>query len=118
MSMLAIHSASPAGASAGLARPAPAQAPNQAPAATSPPAPGAAITAPATKPDFRTAAPDRAAAAEARTWRLSEVAAALGAGPQAERLLAAAERPGPVAPGSLMETLKLLRSAAPFSGSR
>lgn len=87
---------------------------------------GTPVTAPATRrafgkteatPPAEDEAPAYPAHAE-RQWHLADVFAAIGGGPRAERLIEAANRPGPVAPGSLAEALKALCPAPTLETSR
>ncbi len=75
-------------------------------------------TAPAARGDMSAArlsteAADAAEAARRRAWRLPDVMLALGTGPTAEMLLAKADTPGPVQPGSLLEAVKMFRGLIP-----
>jgi len=83
---------------------------------------GTPITAPATRSAFGQADDSDDAsgsyAAQRRRWRLADVLAAIGGGPRAEHLIAAANRPGPVEPGSLTEALKALCPAPALQTSR
>lgn len=69
---------------------------------------GTPTTAPAVRVDFASTE-DSAPPPSHRSWRMTEVVAAIGSGPAAERLIEAANRPGPAAPGSLLEAVKALR---------
>jgi DNA polymerase-3 subunit gamma/tau len=87
---------------------------------------GTPVSAPATRRAFGKAEATPPAEDEAPTypaqverhWRLADVFAAIGGGPRAERLIEAANRPGPVAPGSLAEALKALCPAPTLETSR
>jgi hypothetical protein len=68
------------------------------------------FAASASQPE-RPEAPDRAEAP--RRWSLAEVLGAIGKAPGPEAILARADRPGPVEPGSLLEAVKALRASLP-----
>ena len=81
--------------------------------AASPPAAemlGVDASSAATRGDFSPTA------AGHRSWSLAEVSAALGTPAQVKRLLAAADTPGPIEPGSLIAALKTIRGAATPGG--
>lgn len=91
---------------------------SQAPAATAGPASptGTPVTATAVRAEFTRPDEDveRTRAIEfQRRWSLAEVLGAIGKAPGAEAILARADRPGPVEPGSLMEAVKSLRASLP-----
>jgi hypothetical protein len=105
------NSGSTSGAGAGPMAGAWAAARNAAPQPTAAAASGTLVSAPATRRAFGEAEIER-------QWRLADVFAAIGGGPRAERLIEAANRPGPVAPGSLAEALKALCPAPTLETSR
>lgn len=77
---------------------------------------GTPVTAPAARFEFGRPAADaeRAPAVETkRRWSLAEVLGAIGKAPGPEAILARADRPGPVEPGSLLEAVKAMRASIP-----
>jgi hypothetical protein len=77
---------------------------------------GTPVTAPAARVEFGRPTDDaeRAPAIETkRRWSLAEVLGAIGKAPGPEAILAMADRPGPVEPGSLLEAVKAMRASIP-----
>lgn len=108
-----------AGAAAAPATEPPAAAWPAASASGPPATSGTPLTAPATRHAFTlrdtplaSEEQEPALALESqRTWRMSDIIAAISGGPRAEHLIEVASRPGPVEPGSLMEAIKAVRPA-------
>lgn len=75
------------------------------------PVTAAAVRAEFTRPDEDA---ERSRAMEMqRRWTLAEVIGAIGKAPGPDAILARADRPGPVEPGSLIEAVKAMRASIP-----
>jgi len=112
-------SARPTPDSAGGVAPPPAPAPTQAaPRGSAIPASpgGTPAAAPAVRVEFGQPAENagRARAIDMqRRWTLAAVLGAIGKAPGPEAILAKADQPGPVEPGSLLEAVKAMRASIP-----